>query len=406
MRWLAGGSVAAAAFLLATAPQVAQAQSLLRVPGMMMENAPHGKNVNITRPEMAQNQSHNRAPDFRANDIRISSPLNPLPTNNIRISAPISSLPVNDVRISTALNPSSVQDIRISAPAALAAAQQPQMRADDFNPRDVRISSPMNPLPENNVGISAPITSLPVNDVRISAPAQLGLENIQINTPVTLSDAYQPQVPAGMTAINQAQDVDDRISLTRAFQANPTFASAFATISRSPDSDVLTVTGSETFINWSPLDTANGDQLINILPGGTSLTFVGPDSGYTVLNRILPTGTTVSGDPRGIAFGGNVTSRLGSSDGSIGGNIWFYSPGGIVIGAGSTFDVGGLVLTSNDIDTTGGLFGAGGEIRFNGVADSLSSVTIENGATINALNNGSSYVAMVAPRVVQGGTVT
>ena len=146
--------------------------------------------------------------------------------------------------------------------------------------------------------------------------------------------------------------------------------------------------------------------MIDILPAGTSLTFVGPDSGYTILNRILPTGTTTSGDPRGIAFSGNVTSRLGAADGSIGGNVWFYSPGGIVVGAGAVFDVGGLVLTTNDINTTGdALFGPGGEIRFSGAADSTSAVIIENGSTINALNNGSSYVALVAPRVVQDGTV-
>jgi len=203
----------------------------------------------------------------------------------------------------------------------------------------------------------------------------------------------------------KAQAIGAPISATRAFQANAVSASAFATVSTSPSADVVTVSGLETFINWTPLDTANSNDLINILPNGTSLNFVGPDAGYTVLNRILPTGTTTSGDPRGIAFSGNVTSRLGATDGPIGGNIWFYSPGGIVVGAGATFDVGGLVLTTNDIDTTGGLFGAAGEIRFSGAADSTSAVTIQNGATINALNDRSSYVAMVAPRIVQGGTV-
>ena len=323
LRWLSGGSLAAAAFLLVSTPQTAHAQQLPRAPGMMAENAPHGRNVSIPRPEIAHNQPHHRSADF--------------------------------------------------------------------NPRDVRISAPLNPLP--------------VNDVRISAPADLMVENIRISAPATLSGVNQPQRPAGMAAINEPQATGPRISASQAFQASAISASAVATVSRAADADIVTVFGPETFINWAPLDTANSDDLINILPGGTTLNFVGPDTGYTVLNRILPTGTTTAGDPRGIAFSGDVSSRLGDIDGSIGGNIWFYSPGGIVVGAGSTFDVGGLVLTTNDIDTTGGLFGAGGEIRFNGAAGSLSSVTIENGATINALNDRSSYVAMVAPRVVQGGTV-
>ena len=397
MRWLSGSSVAAAAFLLASAPQTSQAQVQLRAPGLAMANAAPGNNVRSLRPEMAQNQPHNRTPDFHARDIRISTPLNPLPVNNIRISAPINPLPVSDIRISAPISPLPVAEVRISAPAPL-----PQTRqSPDFNPRNIRISSPLS-LPD----AYQPHQALPdfeISNVRISAPVELGLETIRISAPITLSGANQPQVPAAMVAINEAQAIGARISATQAFQANTTSASA--TISQASNADVVNVFGAETVINWAPLDTANSDDLINILPGGTSLNFVGPDSGYTVLNRILPTGTTTSGDPRGIAFSGNVTSRLGAIDGSIGGNIWFYSPGGIVIGAGSTFDVGGLVLTTNDIDTTGGLFGAGGEIRFSGVADSLSSVTIENGATINALNNGSSYVAMVAPRVVQGGTV-
>ncbi|PHR15739.1 MAG: hypothetical protein COA41_15575, partial [Sphingopyxis sp.] len=323
LRWLSGGSLAAAAFLLVSAPQTAHAQQLPRAPGMIAENTPHGRNVSIPRPEIAHNQPHHRSADF--------------------------------------------------------------------NPRDVRISAPLNPLP--------------VNDVRISAPVDLMVENIRISAPVTLSGANQPQRPAGMAAINEPQATGPRISASQAFQASGSSASAITTISRGSNADIVTVFGPETFINWTPLDTANGDDLINILPGGTTLNFVGPNAGYTVLNRILPTGTTTSGDPRGIAFSGNVASRLGDIDGSIGGNIWFYSPGGIVVGAGSTFDVGSLVLTTNDIDTTGGLFGAGGEIRFSGTAGSRSSVTIENDATINALNDRSSYVAMVAPRVVQGGTV-
>jgi hypothetical protein len=39
-------------------------------------------------------------------------------------------------------------------------------------------------------------------------------------------------------------------------------------------------------------------------------------------------------------------------------------------------NVGSLVLTTNDIITTGGLFGPGGTIRFSGAAGSTSTITV------------------------------
>ncbi|WP_417591830.1 beta strand repeat-containing protein [Parasphingorhabdus sp.] len=246
----------------------------------------------------------------------------------------------------------------VSAPQPVLA--QSHLLAPDFNPRDIRISAPMNPLA--------------VNDVPIAAPA-------------------------GMVAINQPQATAPPISATQAFQADVISSTEMVTVVKAAGSDVVTTFTAQNIINWDPLDTANSDDLINILPTGTALTFVGPSSGFTVLNRILPTGTNASGDPRGIAFNGNVSSRLDAIDGSIGGDIWFYSPGGIVIGADSIFDVGGLLLTTNNIDMIDST------MSFSGNAGSTSSIIIENGATINALNDRSSYVAMVAPRIVQGGDV-
>ena len=84
--WLSGSSLAAAAFLMVSAPQAAQAQ--LRAPGLIQDNAPHRNNADIPRPDLAQNQPHNRAPGLLARDIRISAPVTPLPVNDIRISSP------------------------------------------------------------------------------------------------------------------------------------------------------------------------------------------------------------------------------------------------------------------------------------------------------------------------------
>ena len=58
-----------------------------------------------------------------------------------------------------------------------------------------------------------------------------------------------------------------------------------------------------------------------------------------MLNRIVPTDPT-----RAISLNGTVNSTL--AGGATGGNIWFVSPGGIVVGATATFDVGGLLLTT------------------------------------------------------------
>ncbi len=172
----------------------------------------------------------------------------------------------------------------------------------------------------------------------------------------------------------------------------------------------VTTTTGQSIINWVPTDTATGTAVpINFLPFGETLNFVGPDAipgGYTVLNRFVDgVGGSLS---RQIAINGTVNSRVNVVGvPNRGGNIWFYNAGGILIGPQGVINVGSLVLTSNDIDTTGGLFGPSGEIRFRGAAGSLSTVTV-NGA-INAddqRNPASSYVALVAPRVVQSGAVT
>jgi hypothetical protein len=189
----------------------------------------------------------------------------------------------------------------------------------------------------------------------------------------------------------------------QAFQAGtPTVAlgSAVRNIT-SPTSETITIDSATAVLNWTPTDSAVGPGSINYLPTGNVATFANGSSvaNFTVLNRILPA------DPsRAIAFNGTVLGRIGSSAPVPGGNIWFYSPGGIIASAGALFDVGSLILTANDIDTTGGLFGSGGEIRFRGATDSRSAVTIASGATINATSEGS-YVALVAPRITQAGTV-
>src|SRR3546814_20547262 len=89
---------------------------------------------------------------------------------------------------------------------------------------------------------------------------------------------------------------------------------------------------------------------------------------YTVLNRVI--GPAAAARP--VAFNGAVTSYSGSRFSTFGneqgGNIWFYNAGGLLIGDGAPFNVGSLLLTTNAIDPTGGLFGPGAALRFRGAA--------------------------------------
>ena len=408
LRWLSGGSVAAAAALLAAAPQTAFAQSLLRAPGMMVENAPHGNTVSIPRPDMVQNIPHkavptlpnahqpqNHTPDFHPRDVRISAPVERLPVNDIRISNPVTlpnayqpqtrgpelsqafqphvqnpSLP-NSNQPQSNLPDFDVQDIRITNPLTLPAAYQPQNRAPNFNP----------------------------SEIEISAPAPDGLANIPINTLVPGLNEAQAFTPVAGQAFQGSITASSNVSLTTSTTAL----------------DVITVTAAEAFINWQPLDmeaatfdpgTGLVNNPINLLPTSRTLRFQSDGFNYTVLNRILPAATA---DGRPVQFNGLVQSFVDDAATTVGGNVWFYSPGGIIIGADSTFDVGGLVLTTNDITSpvTTGLFD---DIIFDGVVDSTSAVTIEPGAEINALFNANapqndSYLAIVAPRINQGGDV-
>ena len=170
-----------------------------------------------------------------------------------------------------------------------------------------------------------------------------------------------------------------------------------------PGATTVTTTNPQSIINWTPSDTAPTGEAIDFLPAGNTLNFVGTGS-YTVLNRFVDgSGGSIA---RQVALNGTVNSYVGSTTGPRGGNIWFYNAGGILIGATGVINVGSLVLTANDIDTTGGLFGSTGEIRFNGPSGSQSAITVNGAINANIVGNpGGSYVALVAPRVVQAGAV-
>ncbi|SLK04913.1 beta strand repeat-containing protein [Novosphingobium mathurense] len=195
----------------------------------------------------------------------------------------------------------------------------------------------------------------------------------------------------------------------QSFQGTGTVNSGIASIVDGAGTTDVFIGSTEVVIDWTTNDPGGTGNVI-FQTGGTTANFT--DSGfsgtdYTVLNRIVPVDGTGNPTSSTIQFDGTVNSTLA---GATGGNVWFYSPNGVIVGSTATFNVGGLVLTTNPIDTTGGLYGPTGQIRFAGAAGSLAPVTIRNGAQINALLNpqaptNAAYVALVAPRIEQGGTV-
>ncbi|MET1113044.1 MAG: hypothetical protein ABWX67_16120, partial [Allosphingosinicella sp.] len=187
----------------------------------------------------------------------------------------------------------------------------------------------------------------------------------------------------------------------QAFQGNPTVVSGSATRAVAPNAETITIGSSSAIINWDPTDMV-GLGTIDFLPTGTVATFQNAAglSNFVVLNRIIPLNPA-----RPIALNGTVISQLQTLGNTVrGGTVAFYSPGGILVGSKAAIDVGSLLLTTIDPEIVGS-----GEFFFNNrynliKSDPASFITVEAGASIKALQEGS-YVAMASPRILQQGNV-
>lgn len=201
-------------------------------------------------------------------------------------------------------------------------------------------------------------------------------------------------------------------AMAQAFQGNGTVVTGDASITTGAGSTSVLLGTSETVINWTPFDTT-GTGTIDFLPAGNTALFRSGFSNFTVLNRILPQDVNGAPTARAISLNGNVGSLISDPVTFNRGNVWFYSPTGIIVGPTAFFSVGSLVLTTNDIgftencgpcETYGSIYGPGGLVQFRGPEKSLTTVDIREGARIGALGP-DGYVAIVAPRIVQAGTV-
>lgn len=186
------------------------------------------------------------------------------------------------------------------------------------------------------------------------------------------------------------------------FQATPTVVSGTVSFDRTPPtSETVTLDSPRAVINWAPYDVA-GAGPIDFLPLANSILFQGGSSlgtpqvtPYFVLNRIIPLDPT-----RPIVFNGSLT------DAGIGGGLFFYSPGGIILGANARFNVNSLLLSTGDIpvDAAGEFLPGGNTFAVNGTAGSTALIDIQAGARIDAPNQGS-FVVAVAPRVSHTGLI-
>ncbi|MEO7826177.1 MAG: hypothetical protein ABIR60_03475, partial [Allosphingosinicella sp.] len=187
----------------------------------------------------------------------------------------------------------------------------------------------------------------------------------------------------------------------QAFQGTPSFAAGFGTRTTGPNTETITLDSASTIINWDPTDKV-GLGTIDFLPAGNTAIFQnGPNNpNFNVLNRIVPLDPT-----RAIALNGTVISQLKSVNGTVrGGTVVFYSPGGILIGSKAVIDVGSLLLTTiaPEIVNSGEFFVAN---RYNlNTSDPASFITVQQGATIKALEQ-NSYIALASPKILQQGNV-
>ncbi len=216
---------------------------------------------------------------------------------------------------------------------------------------------------------------------------------------------YRPLGSSAALALGLFFGTSSTVHAQAAFQGTPTVSSGDADISSNAFVDTITAFADQVVIDWAPNDTAVNGADIDFLPDGNAAIFqtdMGGPSNFTILNRIIPVDNT-----RPIILNGNITTQVtdGFSGFLPGGSVWFYAPGGIVIGGTAVIDVGGLFLTTADpfVDPDGNFIGPGGTTNF-APAISGTFAEIDAGASIT-LTPENSYVGLLAPIVGQLGDV-
>ncbi|WP_285711666.1 MBG domain-containing protein [Erythrobacter oryzae] len=189
-------------------------------------------------------------------------------------------------------------------------------------------------------------------------------------------------------------------------QADGSVVFGSASINTTPAGQTRVAVGSQTtVIDWTPFEDNNGNAL-DFLPtnafafyeNNSNASFV---SDFAVLNRILP---ATNGNVA--VINGSVISRIVDFTGNAtpGGFIAFYSPTGILVGSGASFDVGRLLLTT--LDTTPenfrDFYQQGAQLQLRAATGSTARITIQPNAQISALRENGFFAVVAADVEMRG----
>jgi len=264
-------------------------------------------------------------------------------------------------------------EIRVDAPGSLPGA----MRSPAALPNSqVRLPNSQANAVAPSTGPQVSITSAPTIPT-VSVPQTVSVQ--QSSAPATTSVNPPPGDPG--VAVRAFADFNDAdIIFTPGLVATPGAAT-----------DLVDVRNDGAIITWTTFDAGVPGTDVTFLGSGNTLAFTSPLNGYTVLNRIA----TPNFDSA-VLINGSVTSDPV-------GSIWFYSSGGLILGPDASFDVGSLLLSTSAIgaaDVSSDPF----DVTFLGTPNTASAIRIDSNASITA-SSPDSYVAMVAPRIEQNGTI-
>ncbi|MEP1421348.1 MAG: hypothetical protein ABJK59_06230 [Erythrobacter sp.] len=282
----------------------------------------------------------------------------------------------------------------VAAPnAASMASRLPQGASELRVPTPTQLRSPSQPPVRI---INAPRADVPTVNVPTVDTRALPMANDASNVPFFRQNAVAPLAPALVSTPTPPTPQAASSGNGASVNATAAFDDTQIRFTPSVAGDTVEILGTSAIVDWTTFVAGNGGP-VTFLDAGQNLLFTSAENDFTVLNRI-----TTPGVDAAVRIDGNVTSTTNGSA-VVGGNVWFSSAGGLILGPTASFNIGSLLLTSSQVDPSDVVAGPS-SIDLLGVADPGSAIEIQNGATINALNN-NSYVAMVAPRIVQNGTV-
>ncbi|MDZ4371654.1 MAG: filamentous hemagglutinin N-terminal domain-containing protein [Phenylobacterium sp.] len=154
-----------------------------------------------------------------------------------------------------------------------------------------------------------------------------------------------------------------------------------------PNLVIVDLNAPRTIIDWTSFNLAAGE----------TVSYAFAQNNWIALNRVGSGEINIDG----FISAARSTGFPLDTGATAGGNVWFYSPDGVVFGPNARANVGGLLATSAAVDPAQFLNAANLTMRFTG-SGSGGPVTIAGGGTFTARG----HLAFVAPRVTSGAGAT